>query len=103
MCPGKKHFVTIKMPGNHVHIQKRLILINLKELYLEYIKTKGDKVVFFPSFVHCFQWYIVVTCAGMHSICVCEVHQNVKLLVATIPSQMDYKDLLKKSVCSTES
>ena len=31
----------------------------------------------------------------MISICVCEVHQNVKLLVATIPSQMDYKDLLK--------
>ena len=45
----------------------------------------------------------MVTCAGMHSICVCEVHQNVKLLVATIPSQMDYKDLLKKFVCSTES
>ena len=66
MCPGKKLFVMIKMPGNHVHIQKRLILISLKELYL---KTKGDKEVFFPSFVHCFQWYIVVTCAGMHSIC----------------------------------
>ena len=45
----------------------------------------------------------MVTCAGMHSICVCEVHKNVKLLVATIPSQMDYKDLLKKFVCSTES
>ena len=45
----------------------------------------------------------MVKCAGMISICVCEVHQNVKLLVAAIPSQMDYKDLLKKFVCITES
>ena len=29
--------------------------------------------------------------------CVCELHQNAKLLLTAIPSQMDYKSLLGKT------
>ena len=36
----------------------------------------------------------------MHSVCVCEIHQNVKLLVCAIPGQCTYKELMGKVVCN---
>ena len=34
----------------------------------------------------------------MHTVCVCEQHQNAKLLVAALPEQLDYKNLLSELV-----
>ena len=39
----------------------------------------------------------------MHSVCVCQQHQNVKLLIAAIPDNCDYKEYLAKLVCSIEN
>ena len=36
----------------------------------------------------------------MHSVCVCEIHQNVKLQLAAVPGKLDYKEVLAKMVCS---
>ena len=37
MCPGKKDFLSVKnSEGKRVHVQKRLLLANLRELYLHY-------------------------------------------------------------------
>jgi hypothetical protein len=42
LCPGKKDFVTVKIDGQRVQKQKRLLLANLKELYVLFReKTKG--------------------------------------------------------------
>ncbi|XP_033095661.1 uncharacterized protein LOC117100179 [Anneissia japonica] len=41
--------------------------------------------------------------AGMHSVCVCQQHQNVKLLLTVSPDKCDYKDYLSKLVCNTEN
>ena len=39
----------------------------------------------------------------MHSLCVCQQHQNVKLLMAAIHDNCDYKGYLAKLVCSVEN
>ena len=39
MYPGKKEFVSVKIEGVKQHMQKRLLLINLKELHLEFKKA----------------------------------------------------------------
>ena len=36
----------------------------------------------------------------MHTVCVCEQHQNAKLLVAAVPEQLDYKNCLSGLVCN---
>ena len=36
----------------------------------------------------------------MHKVCVCEQHQNAKLLVAALPEQLDYKNLLSELDCN---
>ena len=34
--PGKKDFVSVKQEGKCVHVQKRLVLSNLREVYHEF-------------------------------------------------------------------
>ena len=41
--------------------------------------------------------------AGLHTVCVCNYHQNVKLMLNTVNTSLDYKDLLKLCVSSTEN
>jgi hypothetical protein len=38
----------------------------------------------------------------MHSVCVCEQHQNVKLLLSALPDNLEYKILLSLMVCDVE-
>ena len=46
MCSGKRDFISIKnSQGKQVHVQKRLLLANLRELYLHY-KEKSSFVNF---------------------------------------------------------
>ena len=39
----------------------------------------------------------------MRSVCVCQYHQNVKLLVSVIPLKLDCKEVLSKIACSIDS
>ena len=84
-------------------MQIRLLLINLKELYVDFVKATEDRIGFSKFCSLRPKWCVPVTRAGMHSVCVCELHQNAKLLLTAIPSQIDYKNLLEKLVCGTES
>ena len=36
----------------------------------------------------------------MHTVSVCEQHRNAKLLVAALPEQLNYKNLLSELVCN---
>ena len=47
ICPGKKDYVSVKLSsGVRQHEQKRLLLVNLKELYLDFGKITGIHVGF---------------------------------------------------------
>ena len=78
--PGMKDFVSVKqLDGKRVHIQKRLILSNLQELFQNF---KEKHTVDFSKFAelrpkHC----ILAGASGTHSVCVCTIHQNIKLML----------------------
>ena len=40
---------------------------------------------------------------GKHHVCVCEIHQNLKFMVAALSDTINYKILMAKLVCSLES
>ena len=44
---------------------------------------------------------ILAGAAGTHSVCVCVIHQNMKLLLALV--RLGYKDLIQYLVCDTEN
>ena len=99
MMPGKKDFVSI---ARNQHMQKRLILCNLKELYVMFKEQHPNVKIGFSKFCslrpkRC----ILVGASGSNSVCVCTIHQNVSLLTDAI--HIDYHDLVKMVVCNSEN
>ena len=62
------------------HTEKRLILSNRKEVYCAFKNAQPDKKICFSKFVelrpkHC----VLAGASGTHTVCVCVIHQNMKL------------------------
>ena len=78
--------------------------MNLKGLYVEYESKYPTDSVGFSKFCDSRpKWCIPVTASCMHSVCVCEQHQNAKHITAVIPDSHNYKGLLEKIVCSVNN
>ncbi|XP_047126478.1 uncharacterized protein LOC124807875 [Hydra vulgaris] len=99
--PGKKDYVSIQ---KNVHKQKKLLLCNLKELYVLYKENNPEIQISYSKFASLRpKWCILPGASGTHSVCVCSYHQNAILLVDALNIELTYKDLLLKTVCSVEN
>ena len=104
ICPGKKDCVSVNVGGIKEHMQKRLILCNLMELYIHFKNTQPEHKIGFSKFCALRpKWCIIAGASGTHTVCVCSYHQNVKLMVEGATLNSDYKDLLRVMVCDIES
>lgn len=107
ICPGKKDYISMwtEETGKKEHIQKRLVLMNLKEAYSLYKDNPNLPSIGFSTFAslrpkNC----ILAGQSGTHSVCVCIYHQNPKLQISALGMKnIDYKLLIEKSVCSTKN
>ncbi len=73
--PGMKDFVSVRKDGKRIHIQKRLVLSNLKEAYNEFKQKFPDRKVGFSKFAelrpkHC----ILAGAIVVHTQCVCALY-----------------------------
>ena len=101
--PGKKDYVSVKVDEKRVHVQKRLVLGNLREVYSEFKQRFPDIKAGFSKFAelrpkHC----VLAGSSGTHAVCVCTIHQNVKLMLtelglAEFPT---YHDCLSRVMCT---
>lgn len=71
-----------KSDGTRENIQKRLILSNLRELYTCFKLEHPELAIGFTKFTslrpqHC----VIAGASGTHTVCVCTIHQNVKLML----------------------
>ena len=71
-------------------IKKARKLKSEKGLLAEPNKKLGKKIS--EDMVKCF----IDSSSGVHSVCVCEIHQNAKLLHAAIPGKTDYRGFFIK-------
>ena len=100
MCPGKKDCVSIKINAEKIKKQKRLLLVHLKELYIEFKKHNPQLKIGFTKFCELHsKWCITAASKGSHTVCVCSYHQNVKLLCSAIPGNLDYKEYIYEFMC----
>ena len=101
MMPGKKDFVSI---GRNKHMQKRLILCNLKELFAQFKQQHPDTVVGFSKFCSLrSKLCTLVGPSGSYSVSVCTIHQNITLLVNSINIDEDVHSLVDMIVCDRTS
>ena len=72
ICPGMKEFVVVREQGVKTHVQKQLLLVNMKELYASYkMKSPDDKIGFSKFSELKPKWCLPVTAPGMQRVCVC--------------------------------
>ena len=93
LLPGKKDYVSI---GRNHHMQTRLILSNLKELYSSFKEKNPAVKIGFSKF--CMprpKWCITIGASGTHSVCVCTSHQNVILLLNAVKIDKTYHELIE--------
>ncbi|KAJ8688286.1 hypothetical protein QAD02_024081 [Eretmocerus hayati] len=102
IMPGMKDVKCVRVDNNvKVFVQKRLVLYNIRELYLKFKDLHPDVKVGMTKFaearpVHC----VLAGSSGTHSVCVCVYHQNVKLMLKgldisafTSGTLTDYKEI----------
>lgn len=111
--PGKKDYVSIRTTNGRIHEQKRLLLNNLKELHAFFKEQNSSVKVSFSKFAtlrpkNC----VLAGASGTHSVCVCQLHQNPKLMLEacnlkslqSTDSQKnlsDYQSLFKMMICES--
>ncbi|KYM97821.1 hypothetical protein ALC62_11475 [Cyphomyrmex costatus] len=82
IMPGIKDVISVKVDDVRKKMQKRLLLSDLKGLFSKYKEENQGFLLSFSKFAqlrpkHC----ILMGAAGTHSVCVCTLHQNVKLML----------------------
>ena len=88
--PGKKDFISVREGEKRVHVQKRLILSNLKEAYLVFKDQYPNEKVGFSKFAeHRPRYCVLAGASGTHCTCVCTIHQNVKLMIQGVIFQQE--------------
>jgi len=106
ILPGAKDYVSVRVGDKREHRQKRLILINLNELYTLFRHNYTEAKIGLSKFCQLRpKECITVVARGTHSVYVCTIHQNVKLMLSALPaeSKVTYHELMDKLVCSLES
>lgn len=114
IMPGKKDVVSVRTDKDRCLMQKRLLLLDLRVLYHTYKESHPDFPVSFSKFAqfrpkHC----ILAGASGTHSVCVCTIHQDCKLMLDAINIRQltehlenlisDYKGCLQQIKCKNPS
>lgn len=83
LLPGTKDYVSVRTAnGTKEHVQKRLVLCNLKELFCKFKKTYPDCNIDFSKFAQLHPKHCVLSgSSGTHCVCVYTYHENIKLMV----------------------
>ena len=100
MLPWQKDTVSV---SKNVYQQKRLLLCTVRELHVEFKKQNPQDKVSISKFTTLRpKWCVSAGSSQTHSVCVCTIHQNVKLLLDSAHFQESYRELIKILLCSDE-
>lgn len=104
--PGMKDCVSVTIDGKRLNVQKRLILSNLKEVFALFKEKYPEHQVGFSKFADLRPKQCVLAgAAGTHAVCVCTIHQNVKLMfqgarLETLTDGYNYHNCLAEIQCN---
>lgn len=106
MTSGMKECLKIKINGEpSIAVQKRILIHDLPDLYKDWISVSGLQHVPCLAFFSQLRPKQCVFAGGpgTHLVCVCQIHQNIKLKLSALNENINYKELIQVSVCSVEN
>lgn len=100
-CPGIREHVRLKTDGGYEKVQRRLIMMNLEEVYQVFKQENPGLKIGFSKFasIRPKECVLAGSTHGIHTTCVCVKHQNAKLIFDSLKSQ--YKEELKEKSIET--
>ena len=101
MVPDMKDFVSVKKyDGSRKHVQKKLILCNLSELYANFKAQHPIVKICLSKFSQSKpRNWILAGISGTHTVCVCVHHANFNLILDVV----DLKELTYKNFSSIKT
>ena len=103
MLSWNERLVSVTKDSVKTKHQNCLLLLNIKQLFLEFKKEYPTGKIRFAKFFELRpKWVKIVSHSGMHAVCVCQYHQNIELLVSVIPGNFEYNNILSKLVCNID-
>lgn len=113
VMPGMKDYISIVKDGKRSQKQKRLLLFNLIDLHKQFNEKFPEMPICLAKFRQLRpQECILAGKSGTHNVCVCKIHQNMKLKIRGLMQELKikganftdtYQDLIKNSVCENPS
>lgn len=114
IMPGRKDYKTVLVGNKRTAVQKRLLMMDMRELYASYKKINPDVKIGYSTFLKLKPKHIILPGAsGTHAVCVCTKHENVKMMLDAIGIKKltlncetpisDYKDCLRLLTCENPS
>lgn len=93
VMPGMKDYVSVMEDGKKVQKQKRLLLYNIHELHKKFTEVFPDEKIGLTKFQklrprEC----ISAGKSGTHNVCVCKIHQNIKLQLNGFKNELKKKE-----------
>lgn len=107
--PGLNDYKSVNQNGSRTQEQKRLLLFNIKELHIKFKNLNPDLQISLSSFRKLKPRECILPGKnGTHNVCVCKIHQNMKMKIFGMKQQLKkvktdftetYHGLIKSSVC----
>ncbi|XP_062705603.1 uncharacterized protein LOC134287568 [Aedes albopictus] len=97
--PGTNDFVSEVRNGKKQQVQKRLLMMSLKEAYMIFVDMYKTVNIGFTVFTqlrpkHC----ILLDSTGIHNVCICTIHENVNLMFNSIRI-VSQDEIIQKMLC----
>jgi hypothetical protein len=104
VCAGKRDYITIDENNQKVAKQRRLLLMNLEEAYALFKQENIGLKIGFSTFaaLRPKECVLALHNVGTHAVCVCQYHQNVKLVFEPMKrlfNMESYRDLFTQMMC----
>lgn len=82
LLPGKKDYVSVLVQGSRERILKRLLLFSLKDAHRQFLDDNVGLKIGLTKFKELRPKNVILAGAsGSHKVCVCTIHQNLKLMI----------------------
>ncbi len=108
--PGMNDYISVRLQDGEkkTKIQKRLLLLNIDELFFKFKEYSLNKLCMKCCSKSKFyelrpKHVIEVGAAGTHNVCVCETHQNIKLMLGATHAKTEKYYLMNLIVCDVHN
>ncbi len=107
--PGKRDYVTIRQNGEKIQVQKRYMLMTLREAHALFVEENGPTIKIGKSkFAELRPCHVLYMSNIPENVCLCQTHENINYLLSALSSDIasafprNHTELITALGCNTQ-